>query len=275
MPSVTDCWSAYVRDHLPATVHSRTNSRYWGRLSWFASLDPEAASFPKEVEAYVEGRRPATDSTINRELALLRAALRHSERIGLIDKAPIIKGLRKPAPRVRTLTREEASKMVRAADTRGNWRERVYIRLALGSGQRPGAIMDLKWSQVDLKNKTIDFRALNPRMKKRAVVPINDMMERALKLAKRWRLGDYVINWNGRKVDNPRQMVKRMAHTAGIEDVSPHVLRHTVASLLLQDDVDILKVSRLLGHSSTAITETVYFNHAPSWLRDTTNRLKF
>lgn len=168
--------------------------------------------------------------------------------------------------------------MIKAADKRKNWREQVYIRLALGTGQRPGAIMDLQWSRVDWTNKIIDFRPVHEkaaRMKKRAVVPMNDMTEKALKLAKRHKDGAYVINWHGRKVDNPREMVKRMAVEAGIEDVSPHVLRHTVASLLLQDDVDLLKVSKLLGHSNTLITQSVYFQHPPSWLKDTTGKLTF
>lgn len=168
--------------------------------------------------------------------------------------------------------------MIQAADKRGNWRERVYIRIALGTGQRPGAIMDLTWSQVDWKNKIIDFRSFHPmahRMKKRAIVPMNDMTEFALKCAKKNMAGTHVINWHGRKVDNPREMVKRMAEEAGLKDVSPHVLRHTVASLLLQEDVDILKVSKLLGHSNTLITQTVYFQHQPTWLKETTSKLRF
>lgn len=165
--------------------------------------------------------------------------------------------------------------MVQAADRRRQWRERVYIRLALGTGQRPSAIMELKWSMID---KIMDFRPIHPksaRMKKRAIVPMNEMVAFALRLANRHRDGDYVINRNGRKVAHPRGMIKRIAEEAGIDDVSPHVLRHTVASLLLEGGEDLLNVSRLLGHSSTIITQQVYFQHSPEWLEKTTRLLKF
>lgn len=165
--------------------------------------------------------------------------------------------------------------MVQAADRRGNWRERVYIRLSLGTGQRPGAVMDLRWSQID---KIMDFRPVHPkaaRMKRRAIVPMNEMVEAALVLANKHRDGEHVINWNGRKVAHPRGMIKRIAKEAGIDDVSPHVLRHTVASLLLEGGEDLLNVSRLLGHASTLITQQVYFQHSPEWLEKTTRLLKF
>lgn len=275
MPTVGECWRKYVEDHLTKTVNPQANGRYWGRLQWFEHLDPEASSFPKEVERYLGGRSGVGAATINRELALLRASLRHAERTQLIAKAPFLEALPKPPPRMRALTRKEAGRMVAAADARGNWRERVYIRLALGTAARPAAIMDLTWAQVE---KVIDFRKFTPkshRMKKRTIVPMNEMVEFALRLANRHRHGDYVLNWHGRKVSHPRDMIKRIAKEAGIDDVSPHVLRHTVASILLQEGEDLLKVSQLLGHASVVITQQVYFQHPPAWLKETTTRLKF
>lgn len=276
MATVGECWRSYVENHLPKTVGTHANGRYWGRLCWFEHLDPEASSFPREVERYIEERSQIVGhATVNRELGLLRAALRLAERTGLLGKAPLVSALPKPPPRMRCLTREEASRMVKAADKRGCWREKVYIRLALGTLQRPGAIMDLTWNQVE---RVIDFRSFHPksaRMKKRAVVPVNEMVMFALKLARQHKNGDYVINRNGKKVAHPRDMVKRIAKEAGIDDVSPHVLRHTGASILLQEGADLLMVSRLLAHANTVITQQVYFQHSDAWLQGTTNLLRF
>ena len=176
---------------------------------------------------------------------------------------------------MRVLTWKEASKFVKVADKRGNWRERVYIRLALGTGQRPGAICELRWDQVDTVNETIDFRTNDVRKKRRALVTVNAMVKEALALAKAHTDGDYILHWSGKHLKDPRWMVRELSKAAKIPDVTPHVFRHTVASLLLQGGEDLLKVSRLLGHSSTHITETVYFQHPPSWLKDTTSKLKF
>lgn len=136
--------------------------------------------------------------------------------------------------------------------------------------------MDLTWDRVP--QGVLDFRIAVPkaaRMKRRAVVPANEMVAYALRLAAQHKDGDYVLNRAGRRLNNPRRLVKRLATEAGIKDVSPHVLRHTVASLLLQGGADLLHVSRLLGHASTVITQQVYFQHPPQWLTETTNLLKF
>ena len=53
----------------------------------------------------------------------------------------------------------------------------------------------------------------------------------------------------------------------------PHSMRHSVASNLVSAGVPILEVSRLLGHSSTAITERVYMKLAPDFTRNASNAM--
>jgi len=50
-------------------------------------------------------------------------------------------------------------------------------------------------------------------------------------------------------------------------DITPHVLRHTVATQLAQKNVPMTQISRLLGHRSTAITEKVYAKFSPDFCR--------
>lgn len=273
--TVADCWRHYEENHLQTTVDHKANSAYWGRLGVLGSLAADRLS-PQGVDRYTEERTAAgaAPGTINRELGLLRAALRHAERAGLIDKAPYIKALPKPPPKQKALSREEASRLVRASKKFG-WRDQVYIKLALGTGQRSAAILDLQWSQVD---QVCDFRSHTDkaaRMKRRAVVPMNEMVAAALKLASKHRNGPYVLNCDGRRLYSPRDIVRRVAKEANLPDVTPNVLRHTVASILLQEGEDLLKVSKLLGHASTLITQQVYFNPSSTWLTQTTSRLKF
>lgn len=274
MPTVADCWALY-QDHLSKTCNPSANQRYWGRLQWFADKDAGRLS-PMEVDAYIamRGVKPAT---MNRELALLRACLKAAERSRVIDRAPHIRSVVGAIPKLRALSTAEVSKVVAAAD-KGCWQEQVYIRLALGTGARPEATISLKWEQVHKGEGSIDYRVqsdLTPRMKRRAVVPINKMVSDALKLAASHRSGDYVIHHDGKRYSSPRQMMRRIAKRAGVKDCSPHVLRHTVASILLAGGEDLLKVSRLLGHASSTITEQVYFQHPPSWLKTTTDKLDF
>lgn len=277
MPTVADCWTHYVQHHLLATCDPAKNASYWKRLCWFGPKDAERLS-SVEVDQYI-AERGVKPSTMNRELALLRGALRHAEKHGLISHAPHIKSVPGATPRLRALTTEEAGRIVAAADAGGNWREQVYVRLALGTGARPGAVVGLTWPQVHKMQGSIDYRInglpISHRMKKRAVVPINAMVKQALKIAGQHRDGDYVLHHKGRRLSSPRPMMRRIAKRAGVKDCSPHVLRHTVASILLSQEVDLLKVSRLLGHANSKVTETVYFQHPPSWLKKTTELLDF
>lgn len=264
------CWDHYVTHHLQQTCDPATNMRRWNQLGWFAELDAERLS-PKEVEAYIRFRGVGP-ATVNRELALLRAALRHAHRHGLIDRAPHVYTEPGATAKLRALSVEEAAQLVASAT---DWREQVYVRLALGTGARPGAISDLTWGQV--LAEAIDFRKPegNRRMKRRAVVPINMMVRQGLDIAYAHQSGPYVLHWQGAKLSSPRPLMARLTKRAGIKDCSPHVLRHTVASFLLASGEDLIKVSRLLGHASTTITEQVYFQHPPTWLKNTTDRLAF
>lgn len=169
--------------------------------------------------------------------------------------------------------------MIKAAMEKGGWRDQVYMLLALGTGQRTGSILDLRWSGVHEDNQVIDFRThtddKSARMKRRVVIPMNDMTAKAISIASKHRKGDYVLHNEGKPLYSPREMVAKIAKWAGVKDVTPHVFRHTVASLLLQEGQDLLKVSRLLGHASTVITQQIYFQHPPSWLKETASLLKF
>lgn len=273
---VSEVWDHYVQTTLSKTVDPKNNERFWRNLKWFADLDANALT-PKEVEQYIQHRGDVSGATLNRELGLLRAALKQADRERLIDRAPFIPSLAKSPPRMYALNRDESAKLLAAADDMG-WRERVYTRLLLGTAARMGAVLDITWGKVDWSAKIVDLRStshLAGRMKGRAIVPFNDTLEEGLKIAKKHRDGPYVLHRDGRQLGTAKHIMRRVAHAAGLERVSSHVLRHTVASILLQDGEDILPVSRLLGHSSTVVTETIYFQHSQEWLRNTSKRLKF
>lgn len=281
MPTVQECWDFYVKNHLVNTVNHQHTLKYWTHygLSDFAQMDPDQmtqADYRKWINKQIRlGRGPAT---IRRRLISLSAALNMAERNGLIHRAPHLPQIAHPPPRMRALSREECKTLLDAADRSGNWRKQVFVRLALATGQRPGAICELTWQQVNMQDGIIDFRAtgeLATRKKHRAVVPINDMASVALAIARRNAKGDRVLHRWGRGIRSPNDMMKELRQETRIKGLSAHVLRHTVASLLLQDNQNLLQVSKLLGHSNSKITEQVYFQHPPQWLKDLTDNLKF
>lgn len=76
----------------------------------------------------------------------------------------------------------------------------------------------------------------------------------------------YFINRRGQRLSEQsvRFMVKKYSNMCGIKDnITPHMFRHTFATMLLEDDVDIRYIQRILGHSSI-ITTQIYTNVAVS-----------
>ena len=86
------------------------------------------------------------------------------------------------------------------------------------------------------------------------------------------RQGPYVVQNNGKRVRDFRAAWKTIMQESGL-DITPHILRHTVATQLAQKNVPMPQISRLLGHKSTAITERVYAKYSPEFCRQAVSHL--
>lgn len=75
-----------------------------------------------------------------------------------------------------------------------------------------------------------------------------------------------VIHHNGKRVRDFRVIWSKLMKQTGL-NITPHVLRHTVATQLAQKNVPMPQISRLLGHRSTVITERVYAKFSPEFCR--------
>ena len=227
----------------------------------------------KQIDKYI-AKRNVSAGTINRELTVLQAALRWSFKRGDITFLPIISRLPSPLPRSRFLTEEEVSRLKSAA------MEYPYVYnfvlIALMTGQRKEAILSLKWEQVDFKTGLVDFNDpdlhLPHRRKGRGVVPMSDNLRTLLTELSLSSESLYVINKNGKRLRDLRVVWRHVMKKAGL-DITPHILRHTVATQLAQKNVPMPQISRLLGHKSTAITERVYAKYSPEFCRQAVSHL--
>jgi len=82
----------------------------------------------------------------------------------------------------------------------------------------------------------------------------------------------YVIHHHRKRVRDFRAIWARLMLQTGL-DITPHILRHTVATQLAQKNVPMPQISRLLGHRSTAITERVYAKYSPEFCRQAVSHL--
>lgn len=239
-----------------------------------------------DIKRYLEHLRMDKNyrsTTLSRSIASIRIFFEFCVMQGLLESSPAAHLHNPKTPRKLPifLVESEMKKLLDepqkpAPPARGSKRKdyealgpRDYaILVTLGfTGVRLMELVNLKIADVDFERKNI--RVMGKGSKER-IIPLNRVVIEALK---RWfetrpaSEDDTVfLNRFGRKL-SPRgveKMVGRYVSKAGIgkAKVSPHKLRHTFATLLHVNGVDILEIQALLGHSS--ITSTQIYTHANS-----------
>jgi integrase len=143
---------------------------------------------------------------------------------------------------------------------------------------RSAALRRLTWDRCDFERELIDLRepAITQPHKGRAIVPMLRTAKAALREAQPGAISGYVIEWGGKPVGSLKRGLKRAAVLAGIKKpVSPHVLRHSAAVHMAEDDVSMEKIAQFLGHSNVNTTRKIYARFSPSYLKDAAAALEF
>ncbi|WP_167370185.1 site-specific integrase [Komagataeibacter nataicola] len=147
----------------------------------------------------------------------------------------------------------------------------LFILMALYTGARTGAILELTWDQVDLQTGVISF-GRGTGNKGRSIVPMVPQLRQALTVAAEGRTTDWVIEYRGNRVRKIKTAFNKRVQKAGLEDVTPHTLRHTCATWMVMAGVPFEMVAKFLGNSVEMI-ERVYGHHSPDWLKKATDAL--
>lgn len=225
----------------------------------------------EDCRAYASARREQgrADSTIKTELELLRACLHH--RYG--DAAPALWLPPASAPRDRYLTQPEVNRLLQSIDTP---HVRLFVILALTTGGRMGALLELTWDRVDFQRRTIDLRppGRHQTNKRRTIVPMNQRAAAALLWASWASESEYVIEWAAKPVASVKKAIRMAAIRSGVP-CSPHVFRHTAGVWMAEADVPMPKIAQYLGHTSVRVTESVYARFSPSYMRDASEALNW
>ena len=146
----------------------------------------------------------------------------------------------------------------------------LFILIGLYTGRRKEAILSLRWPQVDLEAGMIDFEIKGWRRtnKKRGVIPIPPRLLPHLRRArKRGTDLGYVLHINGKRIKDVKKGFAAACARSGLEGVSPHTLRHTAATWLMQAGTDIWQASGFLSMSMETL-QRVYGHHHPDHQRE-------
>lgn len=273
--SVEELWNAYCVDKEGRAVLETMRHTWKALRDRFGPMAGDAITIA-DCRAHTDARRSEgiKAGTIHTELGHLRMVLVWSQKHGLISHASYIERPAKPKPVEKFLTREEVRALMDAATMP---HVRLFIELAITTGGRSGALLDLTWDRVDFQRDQIDLR--NPFLqfphKGRAVVPMNRTLRGALSVAKEGALTPYVIEWAGQRVRSVKKGLSRSAKRAGLDHVSPHTLRRSAARHMVEDGVPISEVAQYLGHTSEKVTFRAYARFSADYLKRAAAALEY
>ncbi|WP_030421410.1 tyrosine-type recombinase/integrase [Streptomyces sp. NRRL F-5065] len=217
--------------------------------------------------------------------AVLKSALEHAVRE---DELPrnVARNVKTTAPRPRRfqpLTASEARQLLHAAS--GDRLHALY-ELALRTGLRKGELLGLHWEDLDLDGGTATIHRSLQRTRSQGLTVLNTKTlasERRIALPTEclsslkihqerqqeerqaagtgWMGNGLVFTTpKGRPLDltNLTRRFRRLLHSAGLRAIRFHDLRHSTATLLLEQGVDLVVIKELLGHAHIGVTAGVY-----------------
>jgi integrase len=242
----------------------------------------------KSAKPEKTGRAPrmVTAAAARRELEDLRSAINHHRREGLCSEIVSVVLPARTDARERWLTRSEAARLLWAA-----WRARQVMRdkdtlravgqhvarfilVGLYTGTRSSAICGAALmptvgrGYVDLDKGVFYRRAIGRRQTNKRQPPVK-LPPRLLAHMRRWAAHGLarkaVVEWNGKAVENVRKGFAAAVGAAGLgAEVTPHILRHTCATWLMQGGVDLWHAAGFLGMTVQQL-EAGYGHHHPDY----------
>jgi integrase len=274
---VGDIVRAYLHDKEGRIRDHERLENAWKRAKpHFAHLRPdqitraiceEYAAQRKEFGKGLRGQA-LSDATILKELNVIRQALNWRGATGAVFGAPSAS-----PPRDRHLTRQEFQRLLENCTAP---HIRTFMVLALSTAGRKSAILQLTWDRVDFDREQIRLGVVGERNRKgRALVPMTNRAKVELLAAKAIARTPYVIEYADGPVQNIKKGFAAAVERAGLEDVTPHDLRHSAAVWMAEDGVSMDEIAQFLGHSDPRITYRVYARYSPTYLKKAASSLEF
>lgn len=227
-------------------------------------------------------RRPLARSSVARKLSTVRSFFRFCERNGLRSDSPALGVVSPKLPKrlPQVLTAQQAADLL---DSMGGYkpldlRDRALFELIYSCGLRCQEVLDLRLQDLGLESRQVRVKGKGRKVR---MVPVGEaalaavdryLREGRPRLATRATEEDHVfLSRSGRPL-SPSDVQRRLARYLAAAELpagtSPHTLRHSFATHLLEGGADLRAIQEMLGHASLATTQ-VYTHVSAAHLRRT------
>ena len=232
-----------------------------------------------DVQQYFNSHKSLSMVTLRRQLNILRGIFDEAIFNDLCTKNPV-RNINIVSNKKEFITRAYNQSQAESIQNRCSpyipIQAAIYIILSIGL--RRGEVLGLLWEDIDIKNKIIHVRrslaqgaidvpvigSVKTKNSMRDIPITSDALINFLKLIP--KSSQFVISGNGCAGFLPVKtfdteyvsFTKNLCENLGIPRLTPHELRHTYGTVLREKGLDLLSISKLLGHSDTKITEQHY-----------------
>ena len=267
----------YEKRYSPHTIISYENdlhdfSGYIDRLYGEVVLKDISHGYVRGWLAELKQNGLAAKS-LNRKISSLRSFFKYQLRTGRLDTSPMTKVIApKNAKRLPVFIKEAETKelLQSLSNASEDWKSlnaKMLIALFYTTGMRLSELINLKEKQLDLKRSQV--KVLGKGNKER-IIPIGNDMVKNIEDYRQQKKKQFentedalLVTEKGKKL-YPKYAYLLVKHYLGeaatLEKKSPHVLRHTFATHLMNAGADLNAVKELLGHSSLASTQVYTHN---------------
>jgi len=263
----TAAWLSGERRQSPATQAGYIRDLSWW-LGYLAArgIGPDQAD-PTEADLYAAALRDAglADSTRARRLSAVSSWYGYLHRAGLVARNPFGKGMERPTVPAESATRglsaDELERLLAYAETRESARTYALVALMVSTGCRVSSVTGTSMGSIgrDRGHTVIDLPGKGGKTKRFVLPPLAaSALDRYL--AERGEVdGPLFATRTGKAIDQPYvfRLLRRLATAAGIpgaDKLSPHSLRHSVATMLLDRGHPLHVVQDFLGHADPRTT---------------------
>lgn len=290
-------WMVTVKLHqVKATSYDAIENTVNNQINPYIGYLQISEITPRDIQLHINllTEKGYTYSVIKKAYNAINASLRFAANRDYIRKNPCIDiqlpvNIKRDKSDIEFFTEEEIDTIIKAALYRYKTGRYMYKHgyafvILLNTGMRIGELLALKWKNVDLENKYIYVeetrhqaidRSKGEENKKYTIIdtspktkssnryiPINEATEQALMYFKNLGYNNpYVMATNDNGILRYRNLQRALENILEVNKIdhgSLHTFRHTFATMLFKQGVDVKVISELLGHSDISVTYDIY-----------------